>query len=89
MSDDVKTMLVSVHEEVLRAMELHRNGDKAPLTPRILLNVKRELEDMMEAMNPNVYIPSYPRFILDWTDDETGLVRQLLDACYKYEYIRK
>jgi len=90
MSDAMKNMLMNAHEEVLRAIELHKNGDKAPLSAGILNNVKRELEDMMEAMDPKIYVPSYPRFILDWPeDDETGLVRKLMHVSYIYEYKSK
>jgi len=90
MSDNVKNMLMDAHEEVLRAIELHNNGDKAPLSPSMLKKVKRGLENMMHIMNPKFYVPGFPRFIMDWPEeDETGLVRKLLDVCYEYERIRK
>jgi len=90
MSDAMKNMLMDAHEEVLRAIELHKNGDKAPLSPDILNEVKRELENMMEAMDPKIYVPSYPRFITDWPEeDETGIVKKLTDVSYDYRRIRK
>jgi len=90
MSDDVKNMLMDAYEEVLRAIELHKNGDKAPLSPAILNEVKRELENMMEAMDPKIYAPSYSRYIMDWPEkDETGIVKRLVHVNCKYDRIRK
>ncbi|WP_160330614.1 hypothetical protein [Ventosimonas gracilis] len=86
----MKNMLMDAHGEVLRAIELHKNGDKAPLSPAILNNVKRELEDMMEAMDPKIYVPSYSRPIMDWPEeDETGIVKRLVHVSFDYDRIRK
>jgi len=90
MSDDIKNMLNSAHKEVLSAIDLHKNGKKSSLSMSILINVKKELENMMEAMDPKIYVPSYPRFILDWPEeDKTGIVDCLIDASYRYKRMKK
>jgi len=90
MSDDVRNMLMDAHEEVLRAIELYKNGDKAPLSPSMLNRVKRGLENMIYIMNPKIYVPGYPRFIMDWPEeDETGLADKLIHVSCKYDRIRK
>ncbi|MDU5455478.1 MAG: hypothetical protein E6095_18435 [Pseudescherichia vulneris] len=43
---------------------------------------------MIQEMNPDFYMPQYPRFILDWPDDE-GLIEELINIAYQYGKIKK
>ncbi|MFY0403625.1 hypothetical protein V8Z79_03405 [Pantoea dispersa] len=52
------------------------------------MQVKKELEEMIKVMDPKDYMPGYPRFILDWPDED-GLIEELVDIAYQYEKIRK
>ncbi|MDE9557837.1 hypothetical protein KKJ06_21140 [Xenorhabdus bovienii] len=83
-----KTLLTDALQLVQDAIELHQNGKNAPLSIDVLAQVKKELEEMISVMNPQVYKPSYPRFIMDWPD-ETGIISTLIDVAYYYQKIRK
>lgn len=43
---------------------------------------------MKRVMDPKVYMPGYPRFILDWPDED-GLIDELINISYLYGKIRK
>jgi len=43
---------------------------------------------MIQEMNPDFYMPQYPRFILDWPDDE-GFIEELINIAYQYGKIKK
>ncbi|PHM40122.1 hypothetical protein Xmau_02310 [Xenorhabdus mauleonii] len=82
-----KTFLTDALQLVSDAIELHQQGKKAPLSINVLNQIKKELEEMVKAMNPNSYVPSYPRFIIDWPDD-SGLIETLLNVSYNYKRIK-
>ncbi|MBS9439731.1 hypothetical protein EAE91_22065 [Photorhabdus noenieputensis] len=83
-----KTFLIDALQLVQDTIELHQSGKNAPLSVSALTQVKKELEEMIRVMNPQVYKPSYPRFIMDWPD-ENGVISTLIDVAYFYQKIRK
>jgi len=89
MNVGIRNVLNNVYEEVLQAIEQHRKGEKAPLSLGLLLNTKKELEKMMKCMNPKIYAPIYPRFILDWPEERSELVDKLINVSYHYKHIKK
>ncbi|BFI43929.1 hypothetical protein KD5_03570 [Yersinia pseudotuberculosis] len=83
-----KNFLTETLQLVLDAIELHKNKMPAPLSIDVLNSVRKELEEMIKVMDPQIYTPSYPRFIIDWPDD-TGLIEKLVDVDYYYKKIKK
>ena len=49
----------------------------------MLFNIKLELEKMLAVLNKSKYLPSYPRFLLDYPEND--LINFLLDVSYKYK----
>lgn len=77
-------ILISIAiEKIIDAIERHGRNEMAPLSIKLLLQTKKELEVMIQEMNPDFYMPQYPRFILDWPGDE-GLVEELINIVYQY-----
>ena len=85
MSFDMK--LSSALNAVVSAQESHMQGEDAPLSISVLVQVQKELENMRSVMDPKVFKPGYPRFLLDWSD-ETGLVDMLSELAYVYGKLR-
>lgn len=83
----MKDFLGSALKDVHAAVDLHQKGLPAPFSISFLHNVQAELEMMAEAMDPKIYQPSYPRFVLDWPED-SALADKLLSASYLYGKIR-
>jgi hypothetical protein len=83
-----KTFLIDALQLVQDTIELHQSGKNAPLSISALTQVKKELEEMIRVMNPQVYKPSYPRFIMDWPDEDE-IISTLIDVAYYYQKIRK
>jgi len=40
-------------------------------------------------MDPKIYVPIYPRFILDWPEERSELVDKLIDVSCLYDRIKK
>lgn len=83
----MKYFLDSLLTDVQAAIELHQKGLPAPFSIRFLGNVKTELEKMAAIIDPRIYRPSYPRFVLDWPED-SALGDRLLSASDLYGRIR-
>ncbi|WP_445493702.1 hypothetical protein [Photorhabdus sp. SF281] len=83
-----KMFLTDALQLILEAIELYQDGKTAPLSINILMQVKKELEEMIRVMNPKIYSPSYPRFIIDWPG-ESEIMSKLINAAYYYQKIRK
>ncbi len=81
-------LLKNVLKKVLDAICRHERNETAPLSVQALMQVKKELEEMIKVMDPKAYMPGYPHFILDWPDED-GLIEELVDVPYQYEKIRK
>lgn len=70
------------------AINWHERNKVAPLSLKVLMQVKKELEEMKRVMDPKIYMPAYLRFILDWPDED-GLIDELIHISYLYGKIRK
>ncbi|PLY35964.1 hypothetical protein F164LOC_17790 [Pectobacterium carotovorum] len=87
MSQTIEVILKDTLDAVSDAIELHKNGQPAPLSINFLNKTKLELEQMIKIMDPSVYKPAYPRFALDWPDD-SELMDKLFSASYMYGKIK-
>lgn len=76
--------ILSAIKLVDEAIALHRTGAKAPLSPKLLKNVRVDLTRMLQTVRQRDYSPEYPRFVLDWPDDEE-FVRELVNLAYDYK----
>ncbi|MFP1723840.1 hypothetical protein ACLEEB_13280 [Lonsdalea quercina] len=88
MTSSLKLLLSCVLKKVVDAIGKHERNEVAPLSIQLLVKIKKELEEMLRVMNPNVYMPGYSRYILDWPDDD-GLIEELINVSYQYGKIRK
>lgn len=87
MNQSFEILLKGSLDKVNYAIWRHENGQAGPLSVHVLARVKRELEEMIKVMNPKNYAPTYPRYILDWPDED-GLIKELIDVAYLYQKIR-
>lgn len=76
-------LLKDALKKVIKAISRHERNETAPLSIQVLMQVRTELDEMIKFMNPKIYMPGYPRFILDWPDEE-GLIEELVDVAYQY-----
>lgn len=67
---NINLSLRSVLKKVTGAIERHERNEVAPLSILLLSQVKKELEEMIRIMNPDIYMSGYSRFILDYPNDE-------------------
>jgi hypothetical protein len=77
----------SALKRVDSAIQNHKDGKPEDLSLPMLLRIRSDLWQMVAALSPAVFKPSYPRFILDWPD-EHGLIRQLSEVAYEYDRTR-
>ncbi|NTX79444.1 hypothetical protein FCL49_11095 [Serratia proteamaculans] len=83
MNNSIELSLRSALKKVTGAIERHERNEVVPLSIQLLSQVKKELEEMFRIMNPDIYMPGYSRFILDYHDDE-GLAEELVNVAYQY-----
>ena len=88
MMSSFEFLLNDALKKVADAISRHERNEAGPLSTQVLLQVKKELEEMIRVMDPKIYMPAYPRFILDWPDED-GLIDELVNLAYQYEKIRK
>lgn len=88
MKSSFELLLNEVIKKVDEAINQHERNEVAPLSFQALMQVKKELKEMKRVMDPKVYMPGYPRFILDWPDED-GLIDELINISYLYGKIRK
>lgn len=84
MTDFFRKTLAAVEAAIV----LHENEEPAPFSIHFLMNTKNELEKMISIMDPRIYKPTYPRFVIDWPESST-LAEHLLEASYYYGKIKK
>jgi len=84
MMADMAGRISSAIARVDAAIAAHRRGTPAPLSPKLLGNVRAELERMLEAVRRRDYSPAYPRFIIDWPGDDE-FVRDLVNLAYDFK----
>lgn len=88
MKSSFELLLNEVIKKIDDAINRHERSEIAPLSFQALKQVKKELEEMKKVMDPKMYMPGYPRFILDWPDED-GLIDELINISYLYGKIRK
>ena len=87
MNDSFELLVNNTLKRVVDSIKKHENRIVAPLSIQLLTQVKKELEQMIIIMNPRVFMPNYPRFILDWPDED-GLIEELINIAYQYKKIK-
>ncbi len=70
-------------ERLTQAATNHESGIAEDLSPAMIATVRREVEQMREALSNKQFKPSFGRFVLDWPD-EHGLVDGLLKLLESY-----
>lgn len=88
MKSSFELLLNEAIKKIDDAINRHERSEIAPLSFQALKQVKKELEEMKKVMDPKMYMPGYPRFILDWPDED-GLIDELINISYLYGKIRK
>ena len=88
MNSSLKILISIAIKKIIERHERHERHEIAPLSIELLLQIKKELEVMIQEMNPDFYMPQYPRSILDWPDDE-GFIEELINIAYQYGKIKK
>lgn len=88
MKSTSELLLNDALKKVVDAISRHERNEKSPLSIHALTQVKKELEEMIRVMNPKVYMPAYPRFIIDWPGEDI-LIKELVHIAALYEKIRK
>lgn len=84
------TIITKIDEAIVvveKSIAAHKAGIQAPLSLTMLVRVQGELEKMRTYLSPTGYVPTYPRFVMDWPDD-TGLVKQLMNVAYEYNRVK-
>lgn len=79
----MKDRISSAIRRVNEVIEAHRRGAAAPLSPKLLENLRRDLERMLEAVERRDYTPRYPRFLIDWPKDEE-FIKDFVRLAYDY-----
>ena len=62
----VKALCLRSLKEIDEAIKKHELGYEADLSVPVLNKVKGEVEKMLASLDPQEYLPSYARFILDF-----------------------
>lgn len=88
MKSSFELLLNEGNKKIDDAISRHKRNEVAPLSFQALMQVKKELEEMKRVMDPKMYMPGYPRFILDWPDED-GLIAELINISYLYGKISK
>ena len=87
MNDSFELLVNNALKRVVDSIKKHEKRSIAPLSIQLFNQVKNELEQMIRIMNPRVFMPNYPRFILDWPDED-GLIEELINIAYQYKKIK-
>lgn len=66
--------------QVVEAIEAHKQNGVGQFSPSILGNVLNELNRMKVSAT---FVPTYPRFLLDWEDASGALGKALIDVAYQ------
>jgi hypothetical protein len=66
--------------QVVEAIEAHKRNGAGQFSPSILGNVFNELNRMKISAT---FVPTYPRFLLDWEDASGALGKALLEVAYQ------
>lgn len=88
MNSSFELLLNETLKKIDDAISRHERNEPAPLSIQALIQIKKELEEMIRVMDPKIYMPGYPRFILDWPDED-GFIDELIYLAYQYGKIRE
>ena len=86
----VKSCCVNILDDVKRILAQPSESRKTSLSNGALHNVQKELENMINAIDKDIYsfTPSYGKYLIDcWLGDE--LADKLLDVSCQYEKLIK
>lgn len=71
-------------DRIDEAIDAHSAGTLAPLSLKILVQLRAELQKMLGAVQSRDYTPTYPRFLLDWPGDEE-FVQEMIKLAYDFK----
>lgn len=81
----IENLCTNALERIDAEIMKHKKGaEKASLSIPMLFEIKNEIEQMLKILEPSIFKPSYPRFMLDWPE-ESNLIDFLSDVAYQYE----
>jgi hypothetical protein len=80
MEDRIRGAINSIDD----AIQGHKSGGSAPLSLKILTQLKSDMQKMLDHIKARDYAPSYPRFLIDWPGDEE-FVQQMVKLAYDYK----
>jgi len=67
----LKPQIKQTIAQVEQWLAQHAAGKPAPLSTSTLKSVHFQLNKMLVCMNPKIYRPTYPKFLIDcWQDNE-------------------
>ena len=84
----VLNLIVDVVKDINKEIQAHNNGTGTNGTISQLENMLNELNKMKLIMNPNTFIPYYPRTIVDSWDFNSELAKKLLDIADEYSKLK-
>ena len=70
-------------------LEAHRKGTVTEWTETQLIKILAEVKQMKEVLDCKIFVPSYPRMIVDSWDGNSSLAIELLDLVERYEKVTK
>jgi len=80
--ENIKIRCVEAINKINIALSKKDSSEYA-LSESMLLNIKIEVEIMLQKMNKDEYSPSYPKFLLDYPITE--LIDYLIETAYLYK----
>ena len=87
MSNQRNLIKIKCEEAIQRlvlAKENHEKGRSEDLSIEMIDRIIYEIQIMMTALSPQVFRPTFDKFILDWPD-ELGLISLLSELSYRYQ----
>ena len=84
MTGSIQERIDAAIARVDSASAAHHLGASAPLSPKLLTNLKAELTSMRNAVERRDHVPAYPRFLIDWPGDEQ-FVQEMINLAYDYK----
>ena len=82
--DLIKIKCEAAIQRLMLAKENHENGRSEDLSLEMIDRILNEIQIMIVALSPQVFRPTFGKFILDWPD-EHGLISLLSELSYRYE----
>jgi hypothetical protein len=83
--EQVVKLIEQAVSEIEDEIQLHKKVEGNIVKEIQLQQIKEELKIMKETLNPRIYIPGYPRIIVDSWDLNSELGLMLLEVVNKYK----